>query len=64
MDMTVQEIFNTVEVREIEIEILSIIEENDRHWCSNNAYVETVKHLLSVRKHVLDSKFVMDAKYK
>ena len=62
--MTVQEIFNTVEVREIEIEILLTIEENDRRWCSNNAYVETVKHLLSVRKHVLNSKFVMDANYK
>lgn len=62
--MTVQEIFNTIEIRRIEIEILLTIEENDRHWCSNNAYVETVKHLLSVRKHVLDSKFVMDANYK
>lgn len=62
--MTVQEIFNAVEVREVEIEILSIIEENDRRWCSDNAYVETVKHLLSVRKHVLDSKFVMDESYK
>lgn len=62
--MTVQEIFNTIEIRKIEIEILLTIEENDRHWCSNNAYVETVKHLLSVRKHVLDSKFVMDANYK
>ena len=62
--MTVQEIFNTVEVREIEIEILSIIEENDRRWCSNNAYVEAVKHLLSVRKSILDSKFVMDESYK
>lgn len=59
-----QEIFNTVEVREIEIEILSIIEENDRRWYSNNAYIEAVKHLLSVRKSVLDSKFVMDANYK
>lgn len=62
--MTVQEIFNTIEIRRIEIEILLTIEENDRHWCSNNAYVETVKHLLSVRKHVLDSKFVMDANNK
>ncbi len=62
--MTVQEIFNTIEIRKIEIEILLTIEENDRHWCSNNAYVETVKHLLSVRKHVLDSKFVMDENYK
>lgn len=62
--MTVQEIFNTIEIRRIEIEILLTIEENDRRWCSNNAYVETVKHLLSVRKHVLNSKFVMDANYK
>ena len=62
--MTVQEIFNTIEIRRIEIEILLTIEENDRRWCSNNAYVETVKHLLSVRKHVLDSKFVMDENYK
>ncbi len=62
--MTVQEIFNTIEIRKIEIEILLTIEENDRHWCSNNAYIETVKHLLSVRKHVLDSKFVMDESYK
>ena len=59
--MTVQEIFNTVEVREIEIEILSIIEENAKHWYSNNAYIE---HLLSERKCVLDSKFVMDENYK
>ena len=62
--MTVQEIFNMVEVREIEIEILSIIEENDRRWYSNNAYIKAVKHLLSVRKSILDSKFVMDENYK
>lgn len=62
--MTVQEIFNTVEVREIEIKILLIIGEYDRRWCSNNAYIESVKHLLSVRKRVLNSKFVMDENYK
>ena len=59
--MTVQEIFNTVEVREIEIEIISIIEEDAKHRYSNNAYIE---HLLSERKCILDSKFVMDANYK
>ena len=31
--MTVQEIFNTVEVREIEIEILSIIEPINKQLC-------------------------------
>ena len=64
MDMTVQEIFNAVEVREIEIEILSIINGNERRRCSDDTYKEAVKHLLSIRKSVLDSKFVMDENYK
>ena len=46
--MTVQEIFNTIEIRRIEIEILLTIEENDRRWCSNNAYALTLQRKIQV----------------
>lgn len=64
MDMTVQDIFNTVEVREVEKEMLSIIDENERHRCSDDVYKEAIKRLMSIRKRILDSKFVMDENYR
>ena len=62
--MTVQDIFNSVEIREVENEILSTIDNNEKHRCSDDAYRATVKHLLSIRKRILDSRFVLDENYK
>lgn len=62
--MTVQDIFNSVEIREVENEILSTIDNKEKHRCSDDAYRATVKHLLSIRKRILDSRFVLDEIYK
>ena len=53
--MTVQEIFNTTAVREVELEILDIyheIEKGKRHRYEGK---DTICRLLKIRKRILDS---------
>ena len=62
--MTVQELFNTTAVREIELQILDIyheIEKRKRHQYEGK---ETICQLLEILKRILDSMFVLDENYK
>ena len=58
--MTVQEIFNTITVRSIEEQILSLYHETERNHWYNDENKKAIRSLLDVRKQVLDSLFVMD----
>ncbi|MBQ8968615.1 MAG: hypothetical protein IJ064_02615 [Bacteroidaceae bacterium] len=62
--MTVQEIFNTKAVREIEQEILSIYFDNERRCTHDETEVFAIRRLLGIRKNVLNDMLVMDEKYK
>ena len=61
--MTIQEIYNTPAVKEIEIEILTLQNAYERKVYSGPEGF-TIEHLLDIRKHILDSMFVMDEHYK
>ena len=63
-NMTVQEIFNTKAVREIETEILDVYFENEKHGTHNETEVYTIRRLLAVRKNILNDMFVLDAETK
>lgn len=61
--MTVQEIFNTVEIKEVEREILNVMLDEERmtKGCSGKV---AVQHLLKVRKRILDGMFDLTGGYK
>ena len=58
--MTIQEIFNTIAVRSVEEQILSLYHENERNHWYNDENKKAIRSLLEVRKQVLNSMFVMD----
>ena len=61
--MTVQEIFNTTAVRDVELEILDLQMANERkHYDGPEGFA--IEHLLGVRCHLLNSLFVLDENYK
>jgi hypothetical protein len=61
--MTIQEIFNIPAIKDIEIEILTLQTGNERKIYSGPEGF-AIEHLLGIRKHILDSMFVMDEHYK
>lgn len=62
--MTVQDIFNTKAVVEIETEILDVYFENEKHGTHNETEVYTIRRLLGIRKNILNDMFVLDNQYK
>ena len=58
--MTVPEIFNITAVREVEVQILDVYHEIDKRKLCRCKGKETICRLLEVRKHILDSMFVLD----
>ena len=61
--MTVQEIFNTTAVRDVELEILNLQLDNERkHYDGPEGFA--IEHLLGVRCHLLNSMFVLDERNK
>ena len=62
--MTVQEIFNSPAVIEIELQIILLLRKSEKNWRSGDADGIALTHLLKVRKNLLDSMFVMNDEYK
>lgn len=62
--MTVQEIFDSPAIREIEVEILSLQHEVEKSFNCRERNGAAIEHLLSVRKTLLDKMFVLDDNYK
>lgn len=60
--MTVQEIFNTKAVKEIEI--LSLQYETEKKWLLRDTNGVAIKQLLGIRRNLLQDYFVMDENYK
>ena len=56
----VSEIFESPEIKAIEIEILNLYYEINRRWEANERNKFAITRLLKIRKKLLDSKFVMD----
>ena len=63
-NMTVQEIFATKAVKEIETGILDVYFENEKYGTHNETEVYTIRRLLAVRKNILNDMFVMADEYK
>ena len=62
--MTVQEIFNSTAVRSIELQILSLYHETERHCWHDGENKKAITSLLEVRKRILNSMFVLDEQNK
>lgn len=62
--MTVQEIFNTKAVKEIETEILYVYFENEKRGTHNETEVYAIRRLLGIRKNILNDMFILDGIYK
>ena len=62
--MTVQEIFNTKAVQEIEIEILNLQYETEKRRLFRDSKGFAIKSLLGIRRNILHDYFVMDENYK
>ena len=62
--MTIQEIFNSPAVSEIELQIILLLRKSEKNWRSGNADSIALTHLLKVRKNLLDSMFIMNDEYK
>ena len=62
--MTIQEIFYSPAVREIELQIILLLRKSEKNWRSGNADSIALTHLLKVRKNLLDSMFIMNDEYK
>ena len=62
--MTVQEIFNTKAVQEIEIEILNLQYETEKRRLFRDSEGFAIKSLLGIRRNILHDYFVMDENYK
>lgn len=63
-NMTVQDIFNTKAVKEIETEILDVYFANEKHGTHNEIEVHVIRRLLGIRKNILNDMFVFDSQYK
>lgn len=61
--MTIQEVFESPEVKAIEIEILDVAMDEERSWRNPQGKV-AIQHLLSLRRQVLNRMFVMTYEYK
>ena len=65
-NMTIQEVFNTPAVKEIEQQILLLFDRSKNNWRSGDADTDTdtdtiaIRSLLEVRKNLLNSLFVLD----
>ena len=62
--MTVQEIFNTKAVQEIETEILNLQYETEKGRLFRDSEGFAIKSLLGIRRNILHDYFVMDENYK
>ena len=62
--MTIQDVFNTTAVKEIEIEILELFAIAQKDFKYGTFSNLTISRLLAVRKRLLDEMFVMDEHYK
>ena len=62
--MTVQEIFNTKAVQEIETEILNLQYETEKRRLFRDSEGLAIKSLLGIRRNILHDYFVMDDNYK
>ena len=62
--MTVQEIFNTKAVQEIETEILNLQYETEKRRLFRDSEGFAIKSLLGIRRNILHDYFVMDENYK
>ena len=62
--MTVQEIFNTKAVQEIEMEILTLQYETEKRRLSRGNEGVAIERLLGIRRNILNDYFVMDENYK
>ena len=62
--MTVQEIFNTKAVQEIETEILTLQYETEKRKLFRDYEGVAIERLLGVRRNILNEYFVMDENYK
>jgi len=63
--MTAQEIFRLPSIDLIESDICKLYWLNEKPWFRNeNGKKEAIKHLLAVRKRLLDKEFIMDDHYK
>ena len=61
--MTIQEIFNSPAVREIELQSILLLRKREKNGCSGDADSIAVTHLLKVRKNLFDSMFIMNDEY-
>ena len=61
--MTIQEVFNSPAVKAVEIEILDVIMEEENTWKNPQGKV-AVRHLLSLRRQILNKMFVLTDEYK
>ena len=62
--MTVQEIFNTKAVQEIETEILTLQYETEKRKLFRDYEGVAIERLLGVRRNILNEYFIMDENYK
>ena len=62
--MTVQEIFNTKAVQEIETEILTLQYETEKRKLFRDYEGVAIERLLGVRRNILNEYFIMDEYYK
>lgn len=62
--MNIQDIFNTDAVKSIEVEILTLVDDTEHHWKNRICNATAIRHLLRVRKNILDNMFVMNEEYK
>lgn len=62
--MTVQEIFNTKAVQEIETEILNLQYVTEKRRLFRDSEGFAIKSLLGIRRNILHDYFVMDENYK
>ena len=63
-NMTIQEVFNTPAVKEIEQQILLLFDRSKNNWRSGDADTIAIRSLLEVRKNLLNSLFVLDEENK
>ena len=61
--MTIQEIFNSPAVREIELQIILLLRKSEKNGRSGDADSIALTHLLKVRKNLFDSMFIMNDEY-
>ena len=61
--MTIQEIFYSPAVREIELQIILLLRKSEKNGRSGDADSIALTHLLKVRKNLFDRMFIMNDEY-